>query len=277
MPTRQPIGFLLFLPALILFQTAQLQAQDQPGLYRLLYTFPSPVSYFTTDKLQHLYAVTPDNQVLKYGPDGQLLFEYNNNTLGRLTHIDATNPFNLLLYYPDFQTVLTLDRTMNKIDEFNLWNLAAIEVGPVAMAADNGLWVFDNGAFRLLNVDQNGVLQRQSDNLSLLLYTAPQPTFLVFRDNFIYVVEPKLGILIFDNFAQYVRTYRMEGLSAVQPLGRQLLCSTIDGAFILYDLQTFDDRLLPLPADLEAVRQVRIQKDRLYVLHQGGLSVYQIQ
>lgn len=272
--THPRYWFLFLLPGwLMLF--GSLPAQAQSGHYRLLSTLPGAVS-FTTDKLQHVYLVTPDNTVLKYGPDGRLLFDYNNNTLGRLAHIDATNPFNLLLYYPDFQTALTLDRTLNKIGEFNLWNLPVTEAGPVAMAADNGLWIFDNGAFRLLNVDQNGELRRQSDNLSLLLNATPQPAFLVFRDNFVYAADPALGILVFDNFAQYVRTYRVENVRAVQVLGRQLLYRRGDGVFVVYDLQTFDERPLPLPANVEDIRQVRIQKDRLYVLHGGGLSIYLI-
>ncbi len=266
--------FILLFGWPILF--GSLPARAQPGPYRLLRTFPAAVSFFTTDKLQHLYLVTPDNTVLKYDSDGRLLFDYNNNTLGRLAHIDATNPFNLLLYYPDFQTALTLDRTLNKIGEFNLWNLPVMEAGPVAMAADNGLWIFDNGAFRLLNVDQNGELRRQSDNLSLLLSATPQPAFLIFRDNFVYAADPALGILVFDNFAQYVRTYRVENVREVQVLGQQLLYRRGDGAFIVYDLQTFDERPLPLPPDVEGILQVRIQKDRLYVLHEGGLSIYQI-
>ena len=245
--------------------------------YQLLATLPGPAAYFSTDKLQHVYLVTPENQVLKYDADGRLLFEYNNNTLGQLTHIDATNPFSLLLYYPDFQTVLSLDRTLNKIREFNLWDLPVVDAGPVAMAADNGIWIFDTGAYRLVNVDQSGTLQRQSDNLSLLLHPTPQPVFLIFHDNFVYAADPQEGILVFDNFAQYVRTYRLEGVTQLQPLGNQLLYRTETDAAILFDLRTFDERPLPLPSGLEAIRQVRIQKDRLYVLHAGGLSIYRIQ
>ena len=65
--------------------------------------------------------------------------------------------------------------------------------------------------------------------------------------------------------------------SQLQPLGNQLLYRTETDAAILFDLRTFDERPLPLPSGLEAIRQVRIQKDRLYVLHAGGLSIYRIQ
>ena len=91
--------------------------------YDLLKEIEIEARLITTDKLQQLYVVTVDNDVIKFSPQGKELFRFTNNTLGELTHIDVTNPFSVLLYYPDYLTVYTLDRTLNKTGEFNFLEL----------------------------------------------------------------------------------------------------------------------------------------------------------
>lgn len=101
--------------------------------------------FFTTDPLQQIYVVNRGNEVFerKYSQDGQVLFQYNNNRLGPLGWIDASNPFNILLYYPDYQIAKILDRTLNPSGEFQLYQLGLIAPAALALSNDNHLWVFD--------------------------------------------------------------------------------------------------------------------------------------
>jgi len=87
------------------------QSTTKPLDYTLLRTLEISSPVFTTDQLRNVYTVTKTNEVIKYTPSGQIQFRYNNNTLGNLAFIDATDPFNLLLFYPDFRRVILLDRT----------------------------------------------------------------------------------------------------------------------------------------------------------------------
>ncbi len=252
---------------------ALLGLSAQENGFRLLWKLPLEARFFTTDKLQQVYVVTPTNEVIKYSPDGNELFRYNNNTLGRLGHIDATNPFNLLLYYPDFQVAITLDRTMNPISELNLWNLGVGNVQTVGMARDNNLWVYDNAAFQLLRFDKEGNELARSDNLNLLLGVSPEPETLLSRNNLVYANDPDLGILLFDDFAQYVRTLPLSGLRDVQIFEYRLVGSQ-DGALLLFDLETLTEQRLAPPGAEAGVLQMEMQKDRLYVLGGEGLSVF---
>lgn len=264
----------LFLSGFLLLSTGSV-AQERGSAYELIGSFAAEAEFFTTDKLQQFYIVTPDNTVIKYSPDGEELFRYNNNTLGELTHIDATNPFNLLLYYPEFQTAITLDRTLNKIGEFNLWNLQVVDVRAVAMAVDNGLWLFDDVTYTLKKVNRDGRLLRRSDNLSLLLGLTPAPTKIVARANFVYANDPDIGILVFDNFGQYDRTLPLTGIDDFQVAENRLLYQ-IDNTFFVYDLKALRETELPLPAGMQQPRQIRLQKDQLYVLLEGKVDIYRM-
>jgi hypothetical protein len=251
-------------------------SQEAPSPYRLLQSLPVEARFFTTDKLQQVYLVTPGNEVVKFSPDGQELFRYSNNTLGVLAHIDATNPFHLLLYYPEYQTAITLDRTLNKLEEFNLWNLDVVDIKGIAMAGDNGLWLYDNGTYTLKKIDQHGEVLRRSDNLSLLLGTTPAPDKLVARANFIYANDPALGLLVFDLFGQYVRTLSLPGITDFQVLDQRILYQQ-DGQYFIYNLRSFTEKPLPLPEGKGEALQVRMERDLLYVLRGGTVVIFQIQ
>ncbi len=262
----------LFLGSWLLLSFSS-EAQVRSSAYELISSIPVEAKFFTSDKLQQLYIVTPDNTVIKYSPDGEELFRYNNNTIGELTHIDATNPFNLLLYYPEFQTAITLDRTLNKIGEFNLWDLQVVDVRAVGLAVDNGLWVFDAATYTLKKISQEGQLLRQSDNLSLLLGLTPSPSKLVARANFVYVNDPGTGILVFDNFGQYDRSLPITGIDDFQVVENRILYQ-IDNAYFIYNLKSFGEMQFPLPQGIAEPLQVRLQKDQLYVLLEKRLNVY---
>src|SRR5690606_16861793 len=118
---------------------------------------------------------------------------FNNNKLGNLQHIDATDPFNVLLYYPDYFTVLTLDRTMNITSEYDLTNLNLIEVEAIGMSNDNNVWLYDEVTFKLRKVDRNGQVLLESVELNLLLQYTPHPNFILERENKVYLNNPETG------------------------------------------------------------------------------------
>lgn len=72
------------------------------------------------DKLHQIYVITPDNNIIKYDENGDILYRYTNNYLGAPSLIDASNPIQILVYYPGLQTIVTLDVTLNEISRTNL-------------------------------------------------------------------------------------------------------------------------------------------------------------
>jgi len=117
--------------------------------YELIKSLPIEALLITSDKLQQLYVVTSKNDLIKYNSKGEELFRYSNNTLGELKHVDVTDPFNVLLYYPEFLTVLTLNRTLNPTGEFVLFDLNVLDVQSVALSNDNNIWLYDDVSFQI--------------------------------------------------------------------------------------------------------------------------------
>jgi len=260
----------LLLPLLMMGQSEQ-----KPLDYSLLHTLDISSSVFTTDQLRNVYTVTKTNEVIKYTPSGQVQFRYNNNTLGALNFIDATDPFNLLLFYPDFRRVILLDRTLSETGAFDLFNLDVIDVPAVGISSDNNLWIYDDIKFNLKKIDRNGKVVQESNNLSLVLGKTLVPNFILERSNALYVNDPEAGILIFDLFGNYTKTIDIKGLSQFQIVDQQLIYWQ-DGKLNVFNLKSLQTRSMDLQLPPDEEQLVRIEKDRLYIRTGPSLKIYQI-
>jgi len=213
-----------FQVVLLLFLSFPLSAQTSDSItYQVLKTFPLEATFITTDALQQWYIATETGQLFKYDKRGQLLFEYSNDRLGRIGMIDATNPFNVLVYYPDLATVILLDRTLSEIKEINLLALAIFEPQAIALANDNNIWVYDPIAAQLKKIDRTGIVLFQSKNLTQAIGISIRPTFMIERNNQLFLSDPQQGIFIFDAFGQLQQQLPILEVEQFQLLNLQLL------------------------------------------------------
>lgn len=273
---RLPISlFPLFL--LLLFSSCS-TTLAQPGpvdSFRLLYTLPLEAQWFTVDKLQQVYLITGQNEVVKYRPDGREQFRYNNNTRGELAYIDATDPFNLLLFYPELQGIATLDRTMNETGWLLLFSAQIINATAVALAPDNNIWVYDQAAFQLRKIGRDGAQLTTTDNLSAQLGRPPFARQAIARENMVYLYDPGQGVFIFDNFGQFHQLLDLSGFTQLQVLDGNLLLFQ-PGAALAYNLERFQSAALRLPDTGGQARQAYWQARRLYLLNEKGMvEVYE--
>ena len=265
------ILYFLFLPTAGAQETPSLG--DAPTNYQLLFELNIHATQFTSDKFQNIYYVSPTNEVVKLQYDGTEQFRFINKTLGAPAYIDATNPFNLLLFYPDYQNVLTLDRTMNLAGQFNLFELGIFGLDAVAMAGDGNLWLYDAVNFHLKKIGKEGQTIVQSADLSLELNKAIRPNFMLEKDQLVYVNDFKAGILVFDVFGKYLKTLPINGLDRFQVVGNELLFFH-QGRMFSFHLLTLLQNPVLLPQGITPNDQLRVEKDRLYVLKKDKLQVY---
>ena len=241
--------------------------------YELIKTLPIEAELITSDKLAQLYVVTTKNDLIKYNSKGEELFRYTNNTLGELKHVDVTNPFNILLYYPEFLTVLTLNRTLNQTGEFSLFDLNVVDVQAVAMSNDNNIWLYDDVSFQVKKIDRKGETLGTSENLSNQFSKALQPNFILERDNWLYLNDKALGVLIFDTYGQYVKTIDVKELLDFQVLDDQLVYRKED-TLEAFHLRSLNTQLIDLPKGILKEHQISIQRERLFVKKEKEIEIY---
>jgi len=256
------------------YQIPSTQCQLPSDNYTHLFTIESPATNFAVDNLQNIYLLTSENELVKYSPDGKEQYRYPNNTLGKIGTIDATNPFQIMLFFPDYQNVLLLDRTLGLTGQFNIFRLGLFEVTAVAMASDNQLWVYDDVSFRLKKVSEDGEVSVESTDLSLALGRSIHPRFMMEKNQTVFMSDPKVGVLVFDVFGQYVKTIDLKGITDFQLFGKQLYFLK-KKELKAFHLESFLETLVSLPEEIVDPVKVRMNAGRLYVLDKEGLKVFE--
>lgn len=229
-------------------------------------------TFITSDNLSNLYVVTANNSLVKYDSTGKQLFTYNTLKYGQLKFVDATNPMKLLLYYPDFTTLVLLDNTMSELSTMNLKQAGIIQPLSVCLSMDNNIWIYDAQEFKLKKLDQNLNVLAEGSDLLATAHELAEPDMLLERDNFIFLNDPAKGIFVFDNYGAYSHLLPIKGLKDLQVFNKKIYYLK-ENSIQSYDLQTLQTKTISLPGSSQ-VLQSRIERDRLFLLKEKKVTLY---
>lgn len=232
-------------------------------------------SFFTTDNLQNTYLFDENQEVIKYNSEGKETYRYSNTRLDEPTYIDATDPFNLLVFYKNYQTVVLLDRTMNPTATFNFINFDLFNINAVGISSNNSIWVYDELNFRLKKIDRNGKVVQESEDLGLLLDMEIQPNLLIEREQMVFVNDPNIGLLVFDFFGQYMKILDIKNLTDFQIIENRLVFQENEN-LKSFHLKSLLEQPLNLPFTIEKSEKVRIEKGSVFVGNEEGVFIYKL-
>lgn len=239
----------------------------------LLVSVKTDAGFITTDYLQNGYLITARNELQKVDSAGNLLATFNQNRYGRLAFADATNPMRLVLSYPDYGTIVILDNTLSEISALSLRKINIQSYSATCFSSlDNNIWVFDDQDYKLKKIDKNNDVIVESGDMFSLLGNAIHPVYMQENDQYIYLSDPAEGIVIFDIYGTYYQTLPFKNIGKFQVRGGQLFFQEADSLHA-YQLKTVESKYISLP-DTAAVEDVRIEKNRLYVLRKDHLDIY---
>jgi len=189
------------------------------------YVESNPLDYHITgrysrmdiDKLGNIYLVDSKNKIHKYNSTFELLFSNSYNTLGRISHIDVSNPQKIIVYFSDFQNLLFLDNTLSEISILNLEPLGYWNIQAVAPSVDNLVWIYDPVNFRLVKIDESGNVLLNSNELYSGGIAGNDIPKITARDDRIYLYTES-QFMVFNIFGELIKTVDLEndGLQYLQ-------------------------------------------------------------
>lgn len=136
--------------------------QDSPpDSFSLVARVPLQAAAVVTDFLGTIYVVSSQNELIHLDETGVVLGRYSNNYLGRPQLIHTNSPLQLVLFYPDFQTLLILDKTLNELKRIRLADLGLPYLTTLGYSSDRELWYFDEPVrrFRRINIQGRLILE----------------------------------------------------------------------------------------------------------------------
>jgi len=173
------------------------------------------------DELGSLFYI--QDQVI-YRKRGNRIFSFSNVDLGEISQVDASNPFKILLFYKDFNSVIILDNNMNELSqrldftgetEFN-------NVLFVGNSSQNNIWLYsDDNKLHLYNY------QKLAEEVQTQAMTFYQEDFraLAIASTFKNVwIQSESEVLRFNEYGNYVETYPIQGVERIFPFQKGLVC-----------------------------------------------------
>ena len=140
-------------------------------------------TYIGFDGLGNNYYIK-DNVFIKE-KDAQK-WEYKNVALGKITSVDYLNPLQIVVFYEDFNTIITLDNQLNEIQKLNLFDIdSSIFASKIGLASQNQFWIYNSLTQQILLFDY---LKNTSKNIGNPIQEAIQYTQSDFN-NFYWIDE----------------------------------------------------------------------------------------
>ncbi len=229
-------------------------------------------SRFTTDNLGNIFVISPTNDIEKYDRTGNKIATTNFKVLGNITSIDATNPFEIYVFYRDQNKLIYLDNLLNQRGETNLEAIEVSQCAAVCRSFDNNLWLVDMGDLKIKKYSKDLQLLGESASLNTIISGEPiLPDYMMDLNSTLYLLNNG-AILNFDAFINYSKTVISDSITSFQMVNNKIVYLK-HGHISIYDPATFKFENLNF-VTAEKIKNIRIEKERLYILTDENLILH---
>jgi len=226
---------------------------------------------FYTDNLRSVYAVS-GNQLVRYNEQGKALFKTGYLNLGNITSADFTYTLKPVIFHQDYLSVAILDNTLSlQGNPLNLMDVGFSNAMLVCSSFDNNLWIYNQDNFEFLRVNFQLNTVSRTGSMQQILGREIEPNYMLERNNNLYVNDSRIGILVFDIFGTYYKTIGEKNIDTFQVFDDNLFF-TRDNKLECLNLLTLSLTEIMLP--IYEFKQVRVEKNRLYILDNEGIKIY---
>jgi len=174
------------------------------------------------DPLSNRYFLTEEMQILKYKPDGTFWNRYENNRLGIIGNLDVSNPFQVLIFYPQYQILVLLDNNLAETGRLNFNSIGFGNIRTAGISDDNNIWVLDEGSRQVYKVSTSGEKKVEGIPYFGFNILADKPIFIQQKSNYVYISQEGQKVQVFDIFGKWVKSLDLENFKSVVYIGNNL-------------------------------------------------------
>ena len=204
---------------LLLFFTSFLTSNAQLKAKLVSKTTCNADVFVGVDQFKNNYFVRKN---LFFKNDGQVNF--SNYLLGNPTSVDISNPYKIVLFYKNFNTVIILDNNLNQIDKIAFpYNIAFARKAP----ADK-LWILnrDLNQLEIYNY-KSKIIESKSPTLNYASYLDMKSD-----NNSLYLATEK-GIAIYDYLGNFLQNKSSTNVDLLEVHNQKILFQKKNNLYIL--------------------------------------------
>ena len=254
------IGLLLFvsLPFLSASQSKKIAA----------FKTSSDIVYAAIDRAGDFYLVLQSGEIQKHDKNGINLGSYAHE--GPPTLFDPSNAIRLLVYYKKAQefTWLSPDLGANPFEKID--PSIAIDISLICPSGDHNIWILDDADLGLKKVNLGDVKVITEFSVSDQF---KENRFTLMREyqNFLFLLDPKLGIVVYNSLGIQIRKIQVLDLVYFNFLGEELYY-IYDNKLKFLDLFTAETRDLNLPT---AAEFALLTDERMILANQNQVEIFE--
>jgi hypothetical protein len=236
-------------------------------------------SDFYRDNFNNIYVLNSEGQVKKLNVQGDSVGVYNDiRKYGPLYSMDVTNPLKVLIYYRDFNTIVTLDRFLNVQNALDLKPGFLTQVRATALSYDNYIWLFDELENRIKKIDDRGNVLMQSSDFRLLFNNTLLPEKMIDNNGQLYLYDQETGWYVFDYYGAFKQKLPYTGWVSVSAEKDYLSgISEEEGAVYLYNQRTAHLEVTQLPVQNgKKIQKALCRNGQLMLLDKQALYFYSL-
>jgi len=232
---------------------------------------PSKVS---VDRAGNIYIVDNTDQLHRYNPNGEYQLDYSPPKPADITLMEAWQGLRIFLFFRDLQEYSFLNRYLaNQQGNYNFVNIGFVEMA--APSYDNNIWLIDQVDF---SMKKYGIFKQETLSTTpfdlLLNPEQYEITFIKEYQNKVYVGDRNSGILLFDNFGNFIRRYTQPGLNSFN-FYKDIIYFIHDGKIILINLYNDGRQEITLPKEV-SYNHVLIYDERYYLFTDSSMQIYKL-
>lgn len=232
---------------------------------------PTEVS---VDRAGNIYVVDQTGDLYQYNTKGELQLDYSPRRPAEVTLFEAWQGLRIFLFFRDLQEYTFLSRYLNN----QQGNYEFSNTGFVEMAApsyDNNIWLIDQTDF---SMKKYGIFQQKilsSTPFDLLLNPDQyEITFIKEYQNKVFVGDKNSGILLFDNFGNFIRRYKQPGLDEFN-FYEDFIYFIDDGKIKTIHLYDDSRQAISLPESTD-FHHILIFGGRYYLFDDTSMQIYRL-
>jgi hypothetical protein len=231
---------------------------------------PTEVS---VDRAGNIYYATFHGDLIRYDPTlkNQLIFSPSNPTT--TTILEAWQGLRIFTFHRDLQQYRLINRNLSLNEDYDfppdLIGFAEI----ASPSYDNNIWIIDQVDFSLLKFDISAktIITRTPLN-QLLNHLNNEIMFCKEYQNRLFISTKNFGILIFDNFGNYLKTFQYPGVSSFN-FWKDNMYFITGGTLTQLNLYNEEIIIKKLPTKSEWLFAL-IFEDRLYLFSKNQLVLF---
>jgi hypothetical protein len=234
---------------------------------QLLSTLPVAAKFLRTTTTNNTYVVSENSTIHKLDTAGKIVASFRHSKLGNIDNLDVANPFKLMAFYDDFQTLVFFDKNLNVLNELNLKSINLSNISAAAIFTDNQILIFDDNEKKIKIIDFQGVVHRESQYLENTIST------IIFQNKQIIAYSPDNLVFSFDFALQARLLLSDEKITDIETLGEAIFIHHKNETLLFDDAQELL-KSVPIPYILQPSESVYISNHRFFILNTREIKIF---